>query len=79
MAKYDANWWFGTNSVWQQSGLKTGLTGEGEREGGISGFFSSVGDAVGDVFNKPIKLEHGPDNTMKYIIGGLILYAFIKK
>ena len=75
MAKYDANWWFGKNSVWQQSGLKDSVTGTGDRPGGLSGFF----DGLKGMFNKPVQVEHGPDDTMKYVIGGLVLYMVLKK
>ena len=53
MAKYDANWWFGKNSVWQQSGLKDSVTGTGDRPGGLSGFF----EGLKGMYNKPLKIE----------------------
>ena len=31
------------------------------------------------IFNKPVQVEHGPDDTMKYVIGGLVLYMVLKK
>ena len=74
MAKYDANWWFGKNSVWQQSGLKDSVTGTGDSQGGLSGFFD------GFLYkHKPLKIEHGPDDTMKYVLGGLLLYMVLRK
>lgn len=80
MAWGDANWWFGKNSVWQQSGLKESVTGSGEREGGITGFFSAFGSTLGSFFEKPeVKVEHSPDKTIMYLVGGVIAYMVLKK
>ena len=55
--------------------MKDSITGTGDRPGGLSGFF----DGLKGIFNKPVQVEHGPDDTMKYVIGGLVLYMVLKK
>jgi hypothetical protein len=79
MAKFDANWWFGKNSVWQQSGAKSAFTGEGDREGGVSSFFGGLGDALGNFFKKPeVQVDHGMTDAVKYGAVALFVYMVLK-
>ena len=71
MAKFDANWWFGKNSAWQQSGLG------GAVASGTGGFFGSISSFFrGDT--QP-RVEHGLSKETMYVAGALLLIIFMKK
>tara|TARA_X000001036_G_scaffold423788_1_gene448140 strand:- start:2770 stop:2991 length:222 start_codon:yes stop_codon:yes gene_type:complete len=73
MAKFDANWWFGKNSVWQQSGIGKGVeTSTGGFLSGITSFFSGI--------SKPeVTVKHGADETGKLLLAVIVLMAFMRK
>tara|TARA_Y100001970_G_scaffold269572_1_gene362234 strand:+ start:128 stop:334 length:207 start_codon:yes stop_codon:yes gene_type:complete len=68
MAKYDANWWFGENSVWQQSGIGDAAADR------VRGFDASLEGVKNWV--KPSGTEA---DLLKYGIIGLFAYMVIKK
>lgn len=70
MAKYDSNWWFGSNSLWSKTGAK-------ERFTGVSS--ESEGDAWGG-FSVPTTVDVSKDLKLALIIfGGLFAYKLLSK
>ena len=78
MAKYDANWWFGKNSIWAQSGIKSGVTSGASKGFGLSTVFDALGGFLkGDV--KPeVQVDHGVSDTIKYGAIALVAYMVLK-
>lgn len=73
MAKYDSNWWFGKNSVWQQSGFGKGV------ETGTSGFLSGITSFFSGTSKPEVTVKHGADDTGKLLLAVIVLMAFMRK
>ena len=71
MARGDANWWFGENSVWQQSGIGSVLTGQTNNSSG-KGFLDSLGVTVIHDIPEDQKM-------VLYAIGALVLFKLLMK
>lgn len=68
MAKYDAHWWFGENSLYAQSGAKEKITGV-ESDGSIWGDFAV-----------PTEIDLSPDLKLGLmVVGGLIAFKILVK
>lgn len=73
MAKFDAKWWFGKNSIWHQSGIGKGV------EASTSGFLSNITSFFKGTSKPEITVKHGADDTGKLLLALVVLMAFMRK
>jgi hypothetical protein len=73
-----ANWWFGKNSVWAQSGLKAGVTSGASKGFGLTGVFDALGQFLGGKAKPEVQVDHGVSDTVKYGAIALVAYMVLK-
>ena len=80
MFKKSWKWWFGKNSLWQQSGVGSAFNeGISSTVGGGGSFLSGLGTFFSGGSQPQVQVDHGLSDNMKIAIGVGIAYLIFRK